>query len=97
MHRLDQAQADQIDASSKIADYMTQLSQPGADVNDLRAKITAERARLAKSNADISSYNDAIAMIDNYVDLAGAFEFSADGTLAIRRIRPDRCKPRQHQ
>ena len=40
--RLDQAQADRIDASTKISDYTTQLSQPGADVNDLRAKITAE-------------------------------------------------------
>ena len=60
---------------------MTQLSQPGADVNDLRAKITAERARLTKSNTDVITYNDAITMIGNYVELAGAFEFSPDGTL----------------
>ena len=79
--RLDQAQADRIDASTKISDYTTQLSQPGADVNDLRAKITAERARLTKSNTDVITYNDAITMIGNYVDLAGAFEFSSDGTL----------------
>ena len=51
--RLDQAQADRIDASTKISDYTTQLSQPGADVNDLRAKITAETARLTKSNTDV--------------------------------------------
>ena len=80
-HRLDQAKADLTDASSKITSYMTQLAQPGADMNDLRAKITMERARLSKSNADISSYNDAIAMIGRYVDLAVAFEFSPDGTL----------------
>lgn len=80
-HQLDQARADSSDASTKITDYTTQLSRPGADMNDLRAKLTAERARLTKSNADISSYNDAITMIGNYVDLAGAFEFSPDGTL----------------
>jgi Protein of unknown function (DUF1217) len=79
--RLDQAQADRTDASTKITDYTTQLAQPGADVTDLRAKITAETARLKKSNEDVSSYDDAITMIGNYVDLAGAFEFSSDGTL----------------
>ena len=80
-HRLDQARADLTDASSKITSYMAQLAQPGADMNDLRAKITMERGRLSKSNADIASYNDAIAMIGRYADLAVAFEFSADGTL----------------
>jgi Protein of unknown function (DUF1217) len=80
--QLDQARADLSDASAKIANYTTQLSQPGADMNALRAKITAEKARAAKSNADISSYNDAITMIGRYVDLATAFEFSPDGTLA---------------
>ncbi len=80
-HRIDQAQADAVDASAKISNYMTQLAQPGADMNDLRAKITMERARLSKSNADIVSYNDAISMISRYVDLAAGFEFSPDGTL----------------
>jgi Protein of unknown function (DUF1217) len=79
---LDQARADASDANSKIAQYMAQLSQPGADVTDLRAKITTQANRLAKSNADISSYQDSLAMIGQYFDLAGAFEFSADGTLA---------------
>ena len=76
-----QAQADLSDASTKIADYTAQLSQTGANMNDLRAKITMERARQAKSAGDIRSYNDAITMIGRYVDLAGAFEFSPDGTL----------------
>jgi hypothetical protein len=80
-HRIDQAQADAVDASAKISNYMTQLAQPGADMDDLRAKITMERARLSKSNADIVSYNDAISMISRYVDLAAGFEFSPDGTL----------------
>jgi hypothetical protein len=80
-HRIDQAQADSVDASSKISSYMSQLAQPGADMDDLRAKITMERARLSKSNADIVSYNDAISMISRYVDLAAGFEFSPDGTL----------------
>lgn len=80
-HRIDQAQADSVDASAKISNYMAQLAQPGADMDDLRAKITMERARLSKSNADIVSYNDAISMISRYVDLAAGFEFSPDGTL----------------
>ncbi|WP_027581595.1 DUF1217 domain-containing protein [Bradyrhizobium sp. Ai1a-2] len=79
---LDQARADAMDANSKIADYMAQLSQPGADVTDLRAKITTQANRLAKSSADISSFQDSLATIDRYFDIAGAFEFSADGTLA---------------
>ena len=79
---LDQARAVASDANSKIAQYMAQLSQPGADVADLRAKITTEANRLAKSNADISSYEDSLSTISRYFDLAGAFEFSADGTLA---------------
>jgi Protein of unknown function (DUF1217) len=77
-----QAQADLSDAATKISDYTAQLSQPGADVNDLRAKITLEKSRYVKSAGDIKSHNDAITMIGRYVDLAGAFEFSPDGTLA---------------
>jgi hypothetical protein len=77
-----QAQADLNDASTKISNYTAQLSQPGADMNDLRAKITLEKIRYEKSAGDIKSHNDAITMIGRYVDLAGAFEFSPDGTLA---------------
>jgi hypothetical protein len=80
--KLGQAQADYSDANAKIAAYMTQLSQPGADMTDLRAKITVEKSRLAKSAADISSYSNSIATIGRYFDLAGAFEFAADGSLA---------------
>ena len=80
-HRLNQANADLVDASAKISNYMTQLAQPGADMDDLRAKITMEKARYSKSGADIVSYNDAISMIGRYVDLAAGFEFSPDGTL----------------
>lgn len=79
---LGRAQAAYSDTNSKIAAYMTQLSQPGADVTDLRAKITAEKNRLAQSAADISSYNHSIGTIESYFDLASAFEFAADGTLA---------------
>ncbi len=80
-HRLNQANADLVDASAKISNYMTQLAQPGADMDDLRARITMEKARYSKSGADIVSYNDAISMISRYVDLAAGFEFSPDGTL----------------
>ncbi|MGY3617826.1 DUF1217 domain-containing protein [Bradyrhizobium sp. USDA 10063] len=79
---LTQAQADASDANAKIAAYMAQLSQPGADVADLRAKITTQANRLAKSNADISSFQNSLSTISRYFDLAGAFEFSADGALA---------------
>ncbi|TAI67370.1 DUF1217 domain-containing protein [Bradyrhizobium sp. Leo170] len=79
---LGQAQAVATDANSKIAQYMAQLSQPGADVTGLRAKITTETNRLAQSKADISSYQNSLSTIGHYFDLAGAFEFSADGTLA---------------
>ncbi len=77
-----QAQADVNDASAKIASYTAQLSQPGADVPDLRAKITLEKIRYGKSASELMSHNDAITMIGRYVDLAGAFEFLPDGTLA---------------
>lgn len=77
-----QAQADVNDASAKIASYTAQLSQPGADVPDLRAKITLEKIRYSKSASELTSHNDAITVIGRYVDLAGAFEFLPDGTLA---------------
>jgi len=79
--QLVKAQADLSDASTKISTYTAQLSQPGADMNDLRAKITLEKLRYEKSAGEMKSHNDAITMIGRYVDLAGAFEFSPDGTL----------------
>ena len=51
--QLDQAQSGCTDASTKIADYMTQLSQPGADMNDLRARSRSKNPACSKSNADI--------------------------------------------
>ncbi|ABD88025.1 DUF1217 domain-containing protein [Rhodopseudomonas palustris] len=80
--KLDQAQLDSSDAKSKIVDYTTQLTQPGADLADLNAKIAEQRTRLGKTAADISSYTGSITAISHYFDLAGAFEFSPDGTLA---------------
>jgi hypothetical protein len=75
------AKAAGIAAGAKIDGYMAQLAQPGADMNDLRAKIAIERRAVATNAGNIISYNDAITMIGNYLDLARAFEFSADGTL----------------
>jgi len=80
--KLNQAQADSSDAKTKIANYNAQLAQPGADLADLNAKIAGQRSRLTKASADISSYSDSITAIGRYFDLAGAFEFSSDGTLA---------------
>ena len=93
--RLDQAQADRIDASSKITDYMTQLSQPGADVNDLRAKITAERARLTKSNTDVIQLQRRHHHDRPLCRPGRRLRVFARRDAAGRRIRPDRCKPRE--
>ena len=79
--KLTEAQANASDATSKIAGYTAQLSLPGADMADLRAKITAQNSRLAASNSAITSYNDGIATVGKYANLASAFEFSSDGTL----------------
>ncbi len=79
--QLAQAKSDATDASSKIADYTAQLSQPGADVNQLNVQILVEKYRLQSSVNSISSTNDAIATTGHFMDLAGAFEFSADGSL----------------
>jgi hypothetical protein len=79
--RLAQAKSDATDASSKIADYTTQLSQPGADVDQLNVQILVEKYRLQTAVSSISSTNDAIATTGHFMDLAGAFEFSADGSL----------------
>jgi hypothetical protein len=79
--QLAQAKSDATDASSKIADYTTQLSQPGADVDQLNVQILVEKYRLQTAVSSISSTNDAIATTGHFMDLAGAFEFSADGSL----------------
>ncbi len=79
--QLAQAKSDATDANSKIADYTTQLSQPGADVNQLNVQILVEKYRLQTAVSSISSTNDAIATTGQFMDLAGAFEFSADGSL----------------
>ena len=75
------AQAAMLDAAAKIDAYTAQLKQPGADMADLRRKIEVERARGSMNEISIVSYRKALETIDSYVALAGAFEFSADGTL----------------
>jgi hypothetical protein len=79
--KVTKANAQIADANLKVADYTTQLAQPGANLNDLRAKIVMERSRILKNSGDIISANDGITMIGRYLDIARAFEFSADGTL----------------
>jgi virulence-associated protein VapD len=76
------AQANIADANTRIATYTAQLSQPGANMSDLRAKLVVERSIVLKNTGNIISANDAITMIGRYKDLADAFQFSADGTLA---------------
>ncbi|HEY0330785.1 MAG TPA: DUF1217 domain-containing protein [Rhodopseudomonas sp.] len=80
--KYDQAQADSSDAQAKIADYTAQLAQPDADQADLNAKIAEQKLRLTQANSDASSTSSSIVAISHYFDLANAFEFSADGTLA---------------
>ncbi|WP_398481200.1 DUF1217 domain-containing protein [Tardiphaga sp.] len=75
------AQAAMLDAAAKIDAYTAQLKQPGADMADLRRKIELERARGSMNEISVVSYRKALETIDSYVALAGAFEFSADGTL----------------
>jgi hypothetical protein len=79
--QLAQAQSDASAASLKITDYTTQLSQPGADVPQLNIQILVEKYHLELSTKNISSLNDQKTTIGGFVDLAGAFEFSADGSL----------------
>ena len=87
--KLDLAQAAQSDANSKIAAYMTELSQPGADMTDLRAKISVEKSRLAAKRSRYIQLQRSIATIGKYFDLASAFEFAADGTLPpAKPLRP---------
>ncbi|MDN5004689.1 DUF1217 domain-containing protein [Bradyrhizobium sp. GCM10027634] len=79
--QLSQAKSDATDASANISDDTAQLSQPGADVDQLKVQILVEKYRLQSATSTISSTNDAIATTSRFMDLAGAFEFSADGSL----------------
>lgn len=75
------AQADMLDASNKIDAYLLQMKQPGANMAELRQKLEFERGRGSMNEISILSYREALTTIDSYVALAGAFSFSADGTL----------------
>ncbi|MGX1322952.1 hypothetical protein AB7M17_006405 [Bradyrhizobium sp. USDA 377] len=79
--QLAQAKSDVSATNTKIADYTAQLSQPGADVAQLNVQILVEKYHLESYTKSISSLNDQIATIGDFVDLAGAFEFSPDGSL----------------
>ncbi|MGY8637971.1 DUF1217 domain-containing protein [Bradyrhizobium sp. 14AA] len=79
--QLAQAKSDVSATNTKIADYTAQLSQPGADVNQLNIQILVEKYHLESYTKSVSSLGDQIATIGDFVDLAGAFEFSPDGSL----------------
>jgi hypothetical protein len=79
--QLAQARSDASDANTKIADYTAQLTQPGADVAGLKVQILVEKYHLDTSTKSISDLSGQISTIGNFVDLAGAFEFSSDGSL----------------
>ncbi|MBR0705328.1 DUF1217 domain-containing protein [Bradyrhizobium liaoningense] len=79
--QLAQAKSDVSATNTKIADYTAQLSQPGADVAQLNVQILVERYHLESYTKSVSDLSDQIATIGNFVDLAGAFEFSPDGSL----------------
>ncbi|WP_445215408.1 DUF1217 domain-containing protein [Bradyrhizobium sp. Pa8] len=79
--QLAQAKSDASAADLKITDYKAQLSQPGADVNQLNIQILVEKSHLESYTKSISSLGDQITTIGGFVDLAGAFEFSSDGSL----------------
>lgn len=76
-----QAQADVSATKLKIADYTAQLSQPGADVAQLNVQILVEKYHLESYTSSITNLSDQITTIGGFVDLAGAFEFSPDGSL----------------
>jgi hypothetical protein len=78
---LAQAQSDVSTANSNIANFTAQLSQPGANVPQLQVQILVEKYHLETATKSVSSLNDQIATIGNFVDLAGAFEFLPDGSL----------------
>ncbi|MET4089946.1 hypothetical protein ABID60_005682 [Bradyrhizobium sp. S3.5.5] len=79
--QLAQAKSDASAADLKITAYKAQLSQPGADVNQLNIQILVEKSHLESYTKSISSLGDQISTIGGFVDLAGAFEFSPDGSL----------------
>ncbi|MDD1517056.1 MULTISPECIES: DUF1217 domain-containing protein [Bradyrhizobium] len=79
--QLAQAKSDVSATNTKIADYTAQLSQPGADVTQLKVQILIEKYHLESYTKSISSLNDQIGTIGEFVDLAGAFEFAPDGSL----------------
>jgi len=79
--QLTQAKSDVSATNTKIADYTAQLSQPGADVAQLNIQILVEKYHLETYTKSVSSLTDQISTIGNFVDLAGAFEFSPDGSL----------------
>lgn len=79
--QLAQAQSDVSATNTKIADYTAQLSQPGADVPQLKVQILVEKYHLESYTKGVSSLNEQIATIGEFVDLAGAFEFLPDGSL----------------
>ncbi|WP_439403370.1 DUF1217 domain-containing protein [Bradyrhizobium sp. DASA03068] len=79
--QLAQAKSDVSAANARIADYTAQLSQPGADVTQLKVQILVEKYHLESYTKSISSLNDQIGTIGEFVDLAGAFEFAPDGSL----------------
>lgn len=78
---LAQARSDVTAANSRIADYTAQLSQPGANVTQLNVQILVEKHHLESYASSISSLSEQIGTIGGFVDLAGAFEFSPDGSL----------------
>ena len=79
--QLAQAKSDASAADLKITGYKAQLSQPGADVTQLNIQILVEKSHLESYTKSISSLSDQITTIGGFVDLAGAFEFSSDGSL----------------
>lgn len=79
--QLAQAKSDVSAANARIADYTAQLSQPGADVTQLKVQILVKKYHLESYTKSISSLNDQIGTIGEFVDLAGAFEFAPDGSL----------------
>lgn len=79
--QLAQTQSDVGATKTKIADYTAQLSQPGANVSQLQVQILVEQYHLETYTTSIASLNDQISTIGEFVDLAGAFEFSPDGSL----------------
>lgn len=78
---LAQARSDVTAANSRIADYTAQLSQPGANVAQLNVQILVEKHHLESYASSIFSLSEQIGTIGGFVDLAGAFEFSSDGSL----------------